>query len=222
MDEIFFDAEEYPYYQTIRKLLYAFGDTYKNNPRTIIYMHDFVKKWLLLIIRIISDCEFKKIMEHLYSYEYSKFFNYKKLKFKNCVKPDLEENDTKTNKISDFQNNNLNNTDNNINLNSINKKINNLNADDSDLLDDEDNIDFSSKLEDKNIIDNLNLGENLDLDYEFPKNIKLDDTMNINIENPGLNMILDENCLDLNICKSDDEKENKLKCVVLLKCVLSD
>jgi hypothetical protein len=93
MDEHLCDPEEYPYYQTIKKLLYAFGDCYKNNPRTIIYMHDFVKKWLILIIKIISECEFKKIMEHLYSYEYSKFFNYKKLKLRNYVKADLEEAD---------------------------------------------------------------------------------------------------------------------------------
>lgn len=91
MDEHLCDPEEYPYYQTIKKLLYAFGDCYKNNPRTTIYMHDFAKKWLILIIKIITECEFKKIMEHLYSYEFSKFFNYKKLKLRNCIKPDVEE-----------------------------------------------------------------------------------------------------------------------------------
>lgn len=101
MDEHLCDPEEYPYYQTIKKLLYAFGDCYKNNPRTIVYMHDFVKKWLILIIKIISECEFKKIMEHLYSYEYSKFFNYKKLKLRNCIKADIDEGDLVKNIHSD-------------------------------------------------------------------------------------------------------------------------
>lgn len=95
MDEHLCDPEEYPYYQTIKKLLYAFGDCYKNNPRTIIFMHDFVKKWLILILRIISECEFKKIMDHLYSCEYLKFFNYKKLKLRNCIKGDNENENNK-------------------------------------------------------------------------------------------------------------------------------
>jgi hypothetical protein len=101
MDENLCDPEEYPYFQTVKKLLYAFGDCFKNNPRTIKYLHDFVKKWLILIIKIISDCEFKKIMEHLYSYEYSKFFNYKKLKLRNCIKADVDEIDPNKN-ISDL------------------------------------------------------------------------------------------------------------------------
>jgi hypothetical protein len=33
--------------------------------------------------KILYECDFKKTIEHLYSYEYSKFYNYKKLKFKN-------------------------------------------------------------------------------------------------------------------------------------------
>ena len=74
----------------MKKLLYSFGDTYTNERRTVIYLHDFMQKWLISINKIIVDCEFKKIMEHLYSYEYSKFFNYKKLKFKNCNKNNNE------------------------------------------------------------------------------------------------------------------------------------
>ncbi len=64
-------------------------------------MHDFVKKWLILIIKIISECEFKRIMEHIYSYEYSKFFNYKKLKLRNYVKADIDEVDPAKNIQSD-------------------------------------------------------------------------------------------------------------------------
>jgi hypothetical protein len=93
MEENLYDTEEYPYYQIIKKLLYSFGDTYKNETRTVIYMHDFMKKWLISLNKIIAECEYKKIMDHLYSYEFSKFYNYKKLKFKNCIKNNNNEND---------------------------------------------------------------------------------------------------------------------------------
>lgn len=73
-------------------------------------MHEFVKKWLLLIMKIISECEFKKVMDHLYSYEYTKFFNYKKLKFKNCIKPDFNEGAETKNNNFDFSCNSNNNT----------------------------------------------------------------------------------------------------------------
>jgi hypothetical protein len=82
-DEILIDHEEYPYFMTVKKLLYAFGDCYKNNTRTILFIHDFAKKFLIQLAKIITDCDFKKVLEHLYSYEYAKFYNYKKLKFKN-------------------------------------------------------------------------------------------------------------------------------------------
>lgn len=65
--------------------MYAFGDCEKNNSRAVIYVHDFLKKWIVCLARIVNECEFKKVLEHLYSYEYSKYFNYKKLKVKNIV-----------------------------------------------------------------------------------------------------------------------------------------
>jgi hypothetical protein len=82
-EDMFISMEEYPYYQTIKKLNYAFGDTFKNSQRTVIYSHDFLKRFLVTLGKILYECDFKKTIEHLYSYEYSKFYNYKKLKFKN-------------------------------------------------------------------------------------------------------------------------------------------
>jgi hypothetical protein len=82
-EDMFISIEEYPYYQTIKKLNYAFGDTFKNSQRTVIYSHDFLKRFLVTLGKILYECDFKKTIEHLYSYEYSKFYNYKKLKFKN-------------------------------------------------------------------------------------------------------------------------------------------
>jgi hypothetical protein len=88
-NECYFDPEEYPFYQTIKKLLYAFGDTLKNNHKTIIFFHEFIKKWLIGMSKLITECEFKKILEHLYSYEYSKYHTYKRLKVKNNFNSNL-------------------------------------------------------------------------------------------------------------------------------------
>jgi hypothetical protein len=63
--------------------MYAFGDTYNNSQRSVLYLHDFIKRFLIDIAKIVNECEFKKIIDHFYSYEYEKFYNYKKLKFKN-------------------------------------------------------------------------------------------------------------------------------------------
>ena len=65
-------------------------------------MHDFMRKWLIALNKIISECEYKKIMDHLYSYEFSKFFNYKKLKFKNCVKNNNENEKSLIENANDF------------------------------------------------------------------------------------------------------------------------
>ena len=90
-----YDINEYPYYITIKKLLYAFGDCYKPNHKTILYFHDFVKKWLISIAKLISECEMKKVLDHLYSFEYSRFHSYKKLKMKNCNNDSDDENGKK-------------------------------------------------------------------------------------------------------------------------------
>ena len=86
----FLQGENNPYLNTMKKLMYAFGDMYKNDTKSVIYLNNFLKKWykinknrFIILIKILLDCEFKKIIEHLFSHEYSKYFTYKKLKFKN-------------------------------------------------------------------------------------------------------------------------------------------
>jgi hypothetical protein len=81
--ECYFDLVDYPYYHTIKKLLYAFGDTVKSNHKTIILFHDFIKKWLIEIGKLVQECEFKKVLEHLYSFEIAKYNTSKKLSIKN-------------------------------------------------------------------------------------------------------------------------------------------
>lgn len=73
---------EYPYYTTIKKIMYAFGDTYNNNEHTVIYIHNFIKTFSSHLLTIMKECDFKKTIEHLFPSEYEKHFNYKHLKFK--------------------------------------------------------------------------------------------------------------------------------------------
>ena len=73
---------EYPYYTTIKKIMYAFGDTYNNNEHTIIHIHNFIKTFSSHLLTIMKECDFKKTIEHLFPSEYEKHFNYKHLKFK--------------------------------------------------------------------------------------------------------------------------------------------
>jgi len=129
-EEIFLNLEDYPYFQTVKKLMYAFGDIYKNNSRTVLYMHDFLKRLLIVLAKILNECEFKKILEHLYSYEYHKFFNYKKLKFKNNFElaADDYEGEENINNILDRNcDNSLDLQDNNdlVDVNVRNKNLNN-------------------------------------------------------------------------------------------------
>ena len=79
------DQNEYPYYASIRKIMYSFGDTSEPNSDTAMYMHDFIKQFIKNFAKLINECEYKKIIEHFFSYEYEKFHNYKKLKFKNNI-----------------------------------------------------------------------------------------------------------------------------------------
>lgn len=39
--------ENNPYINTIKKLMYAFGDLYKNDPNSVIYVNSFLKKWYI-------------------------------------------------------------------------------------------------------------------------------------------------------------------------------
>ena len=73
---------EYPYYTTIKKIMYAFGDTYNNNEHTVIHIHNFIKTFSSHLLTIMKECDFKKTIEHLFPSEYEKHFNYKHLKFK--------------------------------------------------------------------------------------------------------------------------------------------
>ena len=57
----------------------------ESDSNTILFMHEFFKKWLIALIRIINECEIKKVLEHLYSFEYSKYYKYKKIKTKNKI-----------------------------------------------------------------------------------------------------------------------------------------
>jgi hypothetical protein len=58
---------------------------------------------LITLAKILNECDFKKTFEHLYSYEFSKFYNYKKLKFKNTFEEPSKEGE-KEEDLSDTEN----------------------------------------------------------------------------------------------------------------------
>ena len=82
-NEIETDNENYKFFNIIKKIMFSFGDVYNNNPKTIIYLHNFIINFIKNFSIIISECDFKKIINRFFNYEYEKLHCYKKLKFKN-------------------------------------------------------------------------------------------------------------------------------------------
>ena len=82
IDESIINSERYPFFNTIKKMIYSFGDVKEPNKLTIIKISEFIKEYISLIIKIIQECEFKKIMELLYKDEKIKFESIKKFRHK--------------------------------------------------------------------------------------------------------------------------------------------
>lgn len=74
---------KYPFYNTIKKIMYAFGDCYDTNHDSVLQMDDFINHFLIELNEIVLKCDYKKIINHFFSYEYEKFYDYTKLKMKN-------------------------------------------------------------------------------------------------------------------------------------------
>lgn len=77
--------DEYPYYSTIKKMMYSFGDVKEPNKKTIIRISDFINKYICLLIQIIQECDYKKIIEYLYKQEKEKLDSIKKYKHKSFL-----------------------------------------------------------------------------------------------------------------------------------------
>ena len=130
IDESIINSERYPFFNTIKKMIYSFGDVKEPNKLTIIKISEFIKDYISLIIKIIQECEFKKIMELLYKDEKIKFESIKKFRHKS----------------------NYFNYD-NIKENSFFEKDNKKNNDDEENNEDNENDDMEDSLKDLMIFD---------------------------------------------------------------------
>jgi hypothetical protein len=124
-DDILINQENHPFYTTIKKMIYSFGDVKEPNKLTIIKISNFVNKYVSLLIKIIQECDFKKIIEYFYKAEKNKLDSIKKFKHKSLFMNFYE--DEKKN--FSFENDNDN-------INEIEDIIKNDNNEDNDDLDD--------------------------------------------------------------------------------------
>ena len=124
-DDILINQENHPFYTTIKKMIYSFGDVKEPNKLTIIKISNFVNKYVSLLIKIIQECDFKKIIEYFYKAEKNKLDSIKKFKHKSLFMSFYE--DEKKN--FSFENDNDN-------INEIEDIIKNDNNEDNDDLDD--------------------------------------------------------------------------------------
>ena len=86
-------------------MIYSFGDVKEPNKLTIIKISNFVNKYISLLIKIIQECDFKKIIEYFYKEEKNKLDSIKKFKHKSLFM-NFYENDNNTNEIEDIIKNN--------------------------------------------------------------------------------------------------------------------
>ena len=81
-EETLINQENHPFYSTIKKMIYSFGDVKEPNKITVIKISNFVNKYISLLIKIVKECEFKKIVECFYKEEKSRFDFIKKFRHK--------------------------------------------------------------------------------------------------------------------------------------------
>ena len=124
-DDILINQENHPFYTTIKKMIYSFGDVKEPNKLTIIKISNFVNKYVSLLIKIIQECDFKKIIEYFYKAEKNKLDSIKKFKHKSLFMNFYED----EKKYFSFENDNDN-------INEIEDIIKNDNNEDNDDLDD--------------------------------------------------------------------------------------
>ncbi len=58
------NQEYYPFYSTIKKVMYSFGDLREPNKKTILKISTFINNYISLLIQIIQEYDYKKIIEY--------------------------------------------------------------------------------------------------------------------------------------------------------------
>ena len=127
-NDIVINQEKHPFYSTIKKMIYSFGDVKEPNKLTIIKISNFVNEYISLLIKIIQECEYKKIIEYFYKEEKNKLDSIKKFRHKSLFLYDSE----KKNEIENcfYEKDNINDNENNLN-NNENDNMDNYDMEDS-------------------------------------------------------------------------------------------
>src|SRR5437870_1592547 len=60
------DAEAYPLYFMISRLLYVYGDTKNSLESTIVSTHEYLNKWFYSLLKLIRECDYKKLFTMLF------------------------------------------------------------------------------------------------------------------------------------------------------------
>ena len=126
-EETLINQENHPFYSTIKKMIYSFGDVKEPNKITVIKISNFVNKYISLLIKIVKECEFKKIVECFYKEEKSRFDFIKKFRHKSLFPSFYNKNSIEN---FFFENDNIKPNENIIN-NTENNNEENDNIDDS-------------------------------------------------------------------------------------------
>ena len=60
--------------------MYSFGDVKEPNKKTIVAILNFINNYINLLIQIMQECDYKKIIEYLYKQEKEKIDSIKRYK----------------------------------------------------------------------------------------------------------------------------------------------
>ena len=165
-DDILINQENHPFYTTIKKMVYSFGDVKEPNKLTIIKISNFVNKYISYLIKIIQECDFKKIIEYFYKEEKNKLDSIKKFRHKSFF-------------INFYDNEKKNLMENEIyEQDNINNKANNINNE-------EDNYDMEDSLDELKIFgeDEEDNKSKMEKEFDYKMNESISDIKQINNDN---------------------------------------
>ena len=164
-NQLIINHEEYPFYTTIKKIMYSFGDVKEPNKKTIVKISNFINNYISLLIQIIQECDYKKIIEYLYKAEKEKLDSIKKYKHKSFFGNNIfSKKEIDLNFFGINSNNEENNTTNNIF--DIDESLDELNFYGEDEENNENNENNENKNIEKEIINNIDNKNDLNLNFE--------------------------------------------------------
>ena len=176
-NQLIINHEEYPFYTTIKKIMYSFGDVKEPNKKTIVKISNFINNYISLLIQIIQECDYKKIIEYLYKAEKEKLDSIKKYKHKSFFGNNIfSKKEIDLNFFGINSNNEENNTNNNIF--DIDESLDELNF----YGEDEENNENNENIENKENNENNENNENKNIEKEIINNIDNKNDLNLNFE----------------------------------------